>query len=179
MVELICDRNDTRPGDSVEDIMVRCCNNRQPHHRRPKGRKGPEEAVRAKLHQTIRNEDRISEVQGWHCGDDKLEFIMCPGRFDSVLVQHVNESICRGKQAWRHAAPEREGSEGNDVFQRHRPPDPLILVPLEECITVNVEPYSQYNVGIVDAGEDLHEPWYAAEDELLHLEFNVQVEEVL
>lgn len=104
---------------------------------------------------------------------------MRPGRFDSMLVQHVNESICRGKETGRHAAPEREDREGNDVFQRHRPPDSLILAPLEEGITVNVESYPQYNMGIVDAGEDLHEPWYAGEDEFLYLEFNVQVEEVL
>ncbi|KAL2866237.1 uncharacterized protein BJX67DRAFT_142326 [Aspergillus lucknowensis] len=149
----ISKENQASPSHSIEDKMVRRRDDRQRHEHRPQRRNHTKEPVRTKLHQTMRDEHRVPEVQRRHRGDCELESVLCPRRTPLVTVQDVDESEFLGQEPRGHAAPQGYDCEGEDILEGHRASNSLVLVALHEGIAVDVEHDANDDVRVVHAGE--------------------------
>ena len=51
------------------------------------------------------NDERVAKVEGRHCGKWVAESVRGPEGARAVLVHRVDEAVCSGKEARRHAGP--------------------------------------------------------------------------
>lgn len=178
MIKPVRRHSHTRAHQRIQQEMIRRRHNRHAHEDRPHRRQNPHAPMRTKPEQNVRDEKRISEMQRRHGRDRQLELVRRPRRPGPVLVQHVDEPVVGGQETGRGAAPRGEDAEGKHVLEGKGAADSLVSVARDVGVAVDEEDDAEDDVGVVDFGEEGHQRVQLVEDEALHGQFDVDVEDV-
>lgn len=135
--------------------------------------------MRAILYQVESDERRVTKVQRRHRGNRELEFVLRPRGPASVIMQHVHEPVPLGKHSRRHASPNGDDDESDDIFKAKGTSDVFVLSAGDEGVAVNIEGYSQHDVGVVYHAKSIHQPRNSKKDVPLQGSFKVDVKEIL